>query len=201
MLSRAWSESIRLLSTPRTATPISPRWWGQRVGARFTSVLITSDCFQRRAVNTLHYLHICSPPSSEAWSLIQVVCFRKDFFFVFSAFPMVLLSGSDSWHPPLWHKRAAATGVWPASLWLFQPPPPTGLARPTPLLCSPLIRSSLHMGLVSHGNLLSPIRCSRQLGLPSVLPSVLSGSAMPPPWSSPADSRSSIPPSELLSCP
>ncbi|KAF6723702.1 Kinesin-like protein KIF16B [Oryzias melastigma] len=65
-----------------------------------------------------------------------------------------------------------------------------------------ITRSSLHMGLVSHGNLLSPIRSSRQLGLPSVLPSVLSGSAMPPPpWSSPADSRSSIPPSELLSCP
>ncbi|TNN74359.1 hypothetical protein EYF80_015442 [Liparis tanakae] len=36
----------------------------------------------------------------------------------------------------------------------------------------------LHMGLVSHGNLHWPIRSRRQLGLPSILPSLLSGPAM-----------------------
>ncbi|CAB1453687.1 unnamed protein product [Pleuronectes platessa] len=41
-------------------------------------------------------------------------------------------------------------------------------------------RSTLHMGLVSHGNLLSPIRSSRQLGFPSILPSLLSGPATSP---------------------
>lgn len=84
------------------------------------------------------------------------------------------------------HKEAVTTGVWPASRppAHFTPPPlhrlhhPNGLACPATLFAGlSLFRSALHMGLVSHGNLLSPIRSSRQLGFPSILPALLSGPA------------------------
>ena len=63
---------------------------------------------------------------------------------------------------------------------LYTPPflHPCSLAGPATLLVAhSLFRSALHMGLVSHGNLLSPIRSSRQLGFPSILPSLFSGPA------------------------
>lgn len=78
------------------------------------------------------------------------------------------------------HKEAVTTGVWPAS----HPPArltplhlhPYSLACPATLLVAlSLFRSALHMSLVSHGNLLSSIRSSCQLGFPSILPSLLSG--------------------------
>lgn len=71
-----------------------------------------------------------------------------------------------------------------APLPTLRPPPlhrlhhPNGLACPATLFAGlSLFRSALHMGLVSHGNLLSPIRSSRQLGFPSILPALLSGPA------------------------
>lgn len=73
------------------------------------------------------------------------------------------------------HKEAVTAGVWPTS----RPPAhllhPCSLAWPATLLVAhSLFRSALHMGLVSHGNLLRPIRSSRQLGFPSIVPPLLS---------------------------
>lgn len=102
--------------------------------------------------------------------------------------------GCDCW---------SVTSLSPACL-PYIPPPPLflySLACPATLLVAlSLFRFALHMGLVSHGNLLSPIRSSRQLGFPSILPFLLSGPATSP-CSSPVASRSSIPQSEPLSRP
>lgn len=98
-----------------------------------------------------------------------------------------LLSGGDSWLflPP--SQRGcddwSVTSLSPPCP-LYAPPPlhrlhhSNGLACPATLFAGlSLFRSALHMGLVSHGNLLSPIRSSRQLGFPSILPALLSGPA------------------------
>lgn len=73
------------------------------------------------------------------------------------------------------HKEAVTAGVWPTS----SPPAhllhPCSLAWPATLLVArSVFRSALHMGLVSHGNQLRPIRSSRQLGFPSIVPPLLS---------------------------
>ncbi|MEQ2169763.1 hypothetical protein GOODEAATRI_028573 [Goodea atripinnis] len=79
--------------------------------------------------------------------------------------------------------------------------PSTQPACPATLLVAlSFFGTAPHMGLVSHGNLLRPIRGNCQLGFSSTLPPLHHGLASSPLWSSPVASCSSFRKSKLLSC-
>lgn len=115
----------------------------------------------------------------------SVLCFLRDSVISAHGGLCVLLSGGDSWLPPPTQTQRgcddwSVTSLSPACpFYTMLSLHPSSLAWPAAsVVAFSLFGSMLHMGLVSHGNLLGPIRSSRQLGFPSILPSILSGPAM-----------------------